>query len=194
MTSISDNELFLRWKKYLDREFNKTNFEMKPKNFIHYCAKYATGQAKKGLYFYSGTGTGKTARMEFIKQHLRVKMLQSAALFEAYCQSAELAFDIALITLKNRYNVYPERYEDLIIDELGSEPASANVFGTVCYPLAEIIEHRYLMFSRYGALTHATGNKSPDEIKAVYGERVFSRMSEMCFFVNMSGVDRRLTP
>lgn len=194
MICQNDNtELFEKRLAYFGREFALTGMDIIPANLLRYCARYSIHAEKKGLLLHSGTGTGKTARMNFIAEKFGIKLIFSSTFFDAYKSSgAEFAAELALVTLKNRLDRYSDFSEDLIIDDLGSEPPSANCFGTVVYPLAEIIEQRYIMFSRHGALTHVTSNKTLAQIKEIYGDRVFSRIHEMCYHVNMSGRDRRL--
>jgi DNA replication protein DnaC len=180
---------------YFKREFDRTGYDYTPKRFLEYCAKYSMVTViKKGLFLFSGCGTGKTSRMAFMSRTMGIKMITALALYEAFKNyGVDYANDLSLVNLKRRYDVYPDHAEDLIIDELGTEPPTCLIFGTPAYPLADIIEQRYIMFTRHQALTHFTSNKSIEEIKQVYGERVYSRIHEMCHQLNMNGIDRRLT-
>lgn len=179
--------------KWFYSKFKKTGMDLIPENFIEYCVKYSLGCVKTGLFLYGNPGTGKTRRMEFVEKYLGVKMISALELFECYTQyGQEFALDVANVRLKNRLDVCVQNIEDLIIDDLGTEPPTANIYGTVCYPLADIIEYRYMMFSRHGALTHFTSNKTMEMLSSVYGERALSRISEMCSPVNIFGKDRRI--
>jgi DNA replication protein DnaC len=193
MIEISEKELLEKWSKYISFKFKKTGMDKIPENIIDYTAALCMGKKKKGLYFYGGTGTGKTSRLEFLKDVTGTTLIPAQTLFLAYKNdSPEYAMELALITLKHRLNCYSRFAEDLIIDDLGSEPPEANVYGTKCSPIADIIEHRYIMFSRYGAKTHFSSNLNFDGIKQRYGERVYSRLNEMNYEVDLTGIDRRI--
>lgn len=188
-----DKELYQRRLVFFQRKFAETGFDLEPENFLEYCARYSIKVIERGLYLFSNTGTGKTARMEFIRDRFSIKMVTALDFFESYkTDGVDECMNLANVRLKNRLNVYSDFYEDLIIDELGTEPPSANCWGTVCYPLSDVIEQRYIMFKRHGALTHFTSNKSLKQVKEIYGDRVFSRLNEMSIDVNMTGPDRRM--
>ncbi|MEI8245587.1 MAG: hypothetical protein WCI51_07145 [Lentisphaerota bacterium] len=192
--SHDNNPKYAKRLEYFKREFKATGMDLIPASFLDYCTKYSFQHVKKGLFFFGGTGTGKTSRAVFIKNTFGIKLQIANILFEAYkTDGPEYALELSKVSLNNRLDSYSPFSEDLIIDELGAEPASANIFGTTCYPLAEIIEQRYLMFSRHGALTHFTSNKSLPEMREVYGERAFSRLNEMCYKpIGITGNDRRI--
>lgn len=63
----------------------------------------------------------------------------------------------------------------LIIDDLGTEPATSKVYGTELTPITEIINHRYERM----ATTIITTNLNDAAIKERYGERVIDRINEM---------------
>lgn len=78
---------------------------------------------------------------------------------------------------------------DLIIDDLGAEPRMAIHYGQRFFPLQEMLMRRYVAFPQ--AKTYITTNLTMDEIGHEYGERVRSRLEEMCDVIVMRGGDRR---
>lgn len=75
----------------------------------------------------------------------------------------------------------------LIIDDLGTEPATAKVYGTEQTPIAEIINHRYEAM----LTTIITTNLNDDAIAKRYGERTIDRLREMCERLTFTGASYR---
>lgn len=67
-------------------------------------------------------------------------------------------------------------------DDLGVEQP-LKYFGNDCQIMAEILLSRYELFVSKGMLTHVTTNFSASELEARYGNRVRSRLREMCNLV-----------
>jgi hypothetical protein len=74
----------------------------------------------------------------------------------------------------------------LFIDDLGSEPIVSH-YGTTVNILAELLIRRYEL----GKITHATSNLGVDDLKKLYGLRVFDRMREMFNDITLKGESRR---
>lgn len=72
---------------------------------------------------------------------------------------------------------YTDKDSNLIIDELGREPAEANNFGTKLDVLQYVLQTRY--DNRHTGVTHATTNMDVDEIIHRYGAHIADRFSEM---------------
>ena len=64
-------------------------------------------------------------------------------------------------------------------DDLGVEQ-NAKLYGNGCNVMAEILLDRYEQFIRHGMITHLTTNLNADELERLYGDRVRSRLREMC--------------
>lgn len=75
----------------------------------------------------------------------------------------------------------------LIIDDLGTEPATAKVYGTEQTPIVEIINHRYEAM----LTTIITTNLNDDAIAKRYGERTIDRLREMCERLTFTGTSYR---
>lgn len=98
------------------------------------------------------------------------------------------------------YNDAPEYYRryfsdrDVFIDDLGTEPPKVQKFG-VPYSMVDFLTWRYECFKRRGVLTVITTNFQRDEdLTARYGERITSRIAEMCEPLFYNYVDRRTEP
>lgn len=69
-----------------------------------------------------------------------------------------------------------KRCHFLLIDDLGTEPPTAKVYGTEVTPVTEVLCHRYEQWMP----TVITTNLNDEEIKNRYYERVADRINEMC--------------
>ena len=85
---------------------------------------------------------------------------------------------------------YKNNY-DIIIDDLGAEPHKVLAYGTEVFATTDLIVERHL--KRDKLFTHITTNLNHDKIQERYGDRVFSRLVEMCNFVQIIGKDYRLS-
>ena len=74
----------------------------------------------------------------------------------------------------------------LFIDDIGSEPIVSH-YGTTVNIIAELLIRRYEL----GKITHATSNLGVDDLKKLYGLRVFDRMREMFNDITLKGESRR---
>ena len=101
------------------------------------------------------------------------------------CTSAEKMDAYGL----TRGEMFHEHSLDLIIDDLGAEPRKTIVYGQQVYPMQDLLMRRYAAFPQ--AKTYITTNLTMDEIAEVYGERVRSRLEEMCDVITLQGVDLR---
>ncbi len=87
-----------------------------------------------------------------------------------------------LFVARNLYNYYstnqklPSLIDNgiLLIDDIGEEPPTVNIFGDERRPIQELLMQRYTT----NAFTIFSTNLVPDEILAHYGPRFFDRMKE----------------
>lgn len=84
----------------------------------------------------------------------------------------------------------PEKPIHLLIDDMGTEPRVSNHFGNQTSVIADVTKARY-DYLHLGMLTHATTNLDWEDLRDVYGERVFSRFHEMFNVIILDGQDRR---
>lgn len=64
-------------------------------------------------------------------------------------------------------------------DDLGTE-SDAKRYGNDCNVMAEVLLDRYDQFIRRGMITHLTTNLNAETLEDIYGNRVRSRLREMC--------------
>lgn len=74
----------------------------------------------------------------------------------------------------------------LFIDDIGIEPIVSH-YGITVNIIAELLIRRY----ERAEVTHATSNLGIDELKSLYGMRVFDRMKEMFNDISLPGESRR---
>lgn len=145
-----------------------------------------------GFALCGGVGTGKTLRMEFMARHMSIHMCSANEIFNLLARTKSSEYRSEVIRTDYRSNFETSiRYYDLIIDDIGTEPPFHMDYGTQRDIMAEVLEERYLAFTRHNALTYVTTNLTRQEIEARYGERIASRMEQMMYFVTLPGEDRR---
>jgi DNA replication protein DnaC len=78
----------------------------------------------------------------------------------------------------------------LCVDDFGSEPTESAYMGNRLEVMRCIIENRG---DRRDRLTHIISNLPPGskQLKEKYGDRVQSRLFEMCNYFELRGQDRR---
>src|SRR5690606_29794257 len=167
-----------------------------------YLAEYRPGGENRGLVLYGEVGRGKT--------HLMVGMLREL-IFDFGVSARFVEFSHLIADMKSSFEhgqgasslVDPlVRVDVLAIDELGKGRNTA-CEGTV---LDELISRRYNAAATILAPNHyppgaATGRAAPNlasetERPALadrVGDRVYSRLREMCDFVPLKGDDYRVT-
>jgi len=166
-----------------------SQFNAVAKRLAEYCARYYDGAARRGLLLQGGVGTGKTFAMQLLARLHAVPMVSAVDLIDRYRDNRDA---YASTIMPDFLDAGPLRaaYADLIVDDLGAEP-TLNDFGTKFELLGRLIESRYNLFKSKGWKLHVTTNLDADEIAKRYGERVSSRLEEMCTRVAVTGPDRR---
>lgn len=157
------------------------------------------GRLDKGLYVYGGTGRGKTLAMQLLKTACRHEKMP--LLFQHKYGTSELAWttvradDISeeFLDTGNVNRWIEER--SLFIDDLGTEPIDMMYMGNRVNVLKKVIEGRgarsdqFTFFSSNLPLGQVNG---VNPIRDRYGDRVESRIMEMCNYIYLGGDDRRI--
>lgn len=141
----------------------------------------------KGLLIYGNVGCGKTELLRCLQKYLQ--LLDSPLQF-GVVPLKEIAEEFAA----DGYQAFHRRsnkVEHWLFDDLGQtdKETVANYANRV--NIAEnVILARYERY-RTGTLSHFTTNMSFEELQQHYDGRVWSRLTEMCNLVMLTGPDRR---
>ena len=185
-----------RWKRIeplIREDLQKDEIEAVPRNLAGILAKVHTDElpGRKGLFLCGNSGTGKTRRIKWMADAFEIRFITARKLCSLLmeCRYEDERED-ALNCLPCRWSEIPPHFGDLVIDDLGTEPDGQVLYGTQVSVLVDGICRRYEMFPRWK--THFTSNLTEGQIRARYGERVWSRLQEMCVFITLAGNDRRV--
>lgn len=185
-----------RWKRYeplVREDLQKAGIDFIPPNLPEILAKLHTGEiiGWKGLFWIGSTGSGKTARMKWVANAFNIPIMGATKLCNLLMEAEnEIEREELLHCTPPHWSEIPPHYNDLIIDDLGTEPDGQKVYGTQRDVMVDAILRRYEVFPHWK--THFTSNLTKDDIRARYGERVWSRLNEMCVFITLAGKDRRI--
>lgn len=161
-----------------------------------------TFSLKKGLFLQGNTGLGKSLSMKIMQKFAgELNKIKSFRFFlttdiisdytlkgeEPLLQHGSHSFR------RNRINgaIQMDCPIAICYDDLGSEQKVASYFGNEKQVMTEIILKRYDLFISHGLITHFTSNYDGEAIEKHYGERVLSRLREMCNEIVIEGEDRR---
>ncbi len=148
----------------------------------------------KGILLTGDVGTGKTDLFNILRTYLN-NYLKSRYTF-TYGVVWKFTSDFSKDgyssldgqELHNRY------YDELCLTDSRTKfpnKEQAMHFGSKLLIGEEIIMLRYNSFKRKGYQTHFSTNATAAELTEIYGERAFSRLTEMCNFLSLTGDDRR---
>jgi hypothetical protein len=186
-----------KWKKYVpffQCEMDKAGLDDMLKCFPVMMAKEKTSEidGNKGFLIQGGVGCGKTARIRLFSNLFCVQILNAKPLCKALAEDNSTEF-FRNMTRTDIFSLDepPERYFDTIIDDLGTEEREYLTFGNRRDVMDEILSARYLIYEKRKIKTHFTTNLNDKMLYDRYGERIFSRICEMCHFIKMPGGDRR---
>lgn len=134
----------------------------------------------KALGLVGNTGSGKTLAMNVLGDLLRAYDVRyrrgerivpfAFRIFSARRIASEFA-------ASGYDGIYPYiHYNNICIDDLGSEPQEVVHYGNKLNVIEHIIEERYLARK----ITHFTSNFKLEQLEQFYGQRVASRLYETC--------------
>jgi energy-coupling factor transporter ATP-binding protein EcfA2 len=145
----------------------------------------------KGLMLSGPIGCGKTTLLELMKL---IAVPEKKFLLTT---SREISFEF----IQDGYEVI-HRYSkgipgqqtrrNIAFDDIGTE-RNLKHYGNECNIMAEILLSRYDLFIQNGFVTHITTNLSATELEEFYGNRVRSRLRNMCNLIafDKEAVDKR---
>ncbi len=150
------------------------------------------GASRRGIYIAGNTGTGKSWALEIILAYSRLmgfKLTIDDNLSELLW--ANVSADDICAVFTNTGNIDRFKKADILgIQDLGAEPMECCYMGNKLEVLRNIIETRG---DRTDKITLFTSNlpMSHKTLMDRYGDRVASRLVEMCNYFEIKGRDRR---
>ena len=146
-------------------------------------AKLRAGMARKGIFIHGTAGSGKTMAMRLLSDVFMCRFFAARELAIKDVMDRSFQLDFA-----RRLDYH--RVQDRIVDDLGRE-SKLHDFGKITEPLDLYISDRYCKWQDTGALTHFTTNCTEEQLSARYGDRITSRLHEMCVWVGTGNKDWR---
>jgi DNA replication protein DnaC len=145
----------------------------------------------KGILLSGPVGCGKTTLMNLMK-HLTTA---DHKFFVKPCRDISFEFihdGYQIIHKYSKGTLYESEPKTICFDDLGTEN-NLRYYGNECNVMAEILLSRYDIFTTKKIQTHITTNLSASEIETHYGNRVRSRLRELCNLVayDRSSIDKR---
>lgn len=141
-------------------------------------SRWLTSHTKPGLLLRGYVGVGKTTIMRAAGQVLAIAAGKTMQVYDARA-IANLA--------KNDETAFEKLIKEplLGIDDLGTEPATVKSWGNELSPVAELLTQRYVSRRFTVITTNLTVKEGgEDELREVYGERLFDRFREAYNFIN----------
>lgn len=161
--------------------------------FSRMVAKIKTGEyADRGAIFMGCTGCGKTKRAKLLSEFCGIPMFSAGnmALKLASVGNIEIQDILKCAYLGGGDENLISSHDDLIIDDLGQEPASFVLYGTRLDLMRMMLEERLNHADK--VKTYITTNLTAAELTERYGKRVISRMREFLPLFKMPKVDYRI--
>lgn len=143
---------------------------------------------QKGILLSGPVGCGKTTLMKLMK----VIAGKGNQYILKSCREVSFEFIQDGYEVIHRYSkgqLYEHNFRNYCFDDLGVEN-NLKYYGNECNVMAEIILSRYDLFTTHNLKTHITTNLSASEIEKNYGNRVRSRLRELC---NLIAFDNNCT-
>ncbi|GGD35376.1 ATPase [Flavobacterium orientale] len=145
----------------------------------------------KGILLTGPIGCGKTTLM-----HLMKHLTATEHKFNIKpCRDIGFEFiqdGYQIIHKYSKGKLYESNPRAICFDDLGTE-SNLKYFGNECNVMAEILLSRYDLYIAKNIKTHITTNLSASEIETQYGNRVRSRLRELCNLIafDHSATDKR---
>ena len=142
---------------------------------------------QKGLFVMGPVGCGKTTLMQLFAEQ-RFKLVATRDVARKFLREGHPMLEhygARSYRVKHLGHGPVTQYDQPItycFDDLGVEP-NAKLYGNDCNVMAEILLDRYDQFVHHGMITHLTTNLNAEELERLYGDRMRSRLREMCNLV-----------
>jgi len=149
------------------------------------CFQYGIN-LNKGILLTGPIGCGKTTLMTLMK-HLAPA---DNKFIVKPCRDISFEFIQDGYQIIHKYSIgklYQSEPRTYCFDDLGTEN-NLKYFGNECNVMAEILLNRYDLFISKKLKTHITTNLSANEIEKQYGNRVRSRLRELCNLIAFDNV------
>lgn len=149
----------------------------------------------KGLWIWGSIGSGKSTLLKIVNKFCNEVRPEEPIGYRGeeweFLIIIRRAIDICDAYAKNGVEgIEPiVQIERLGIDDIGTENRVTAYYGTPANVIGDLLLRRYDMRDRFQ--THVTTNLSPQQIGAVYGDRIYDRCGEMFNFVHLDGYTHR---
>jgi len=145
-------------------------------------------EENKGLLLCGHCGSGKTFWLKTMLEYISdCSMRRADKLAQIFLRDKNEFFKIIE---PDWYANVPECYWDMAIDDFGQE-TMANDYGNKLEIMEMVLSLRYDIFKSCGGRTFLTTNLTMNQIKERYGDRIDSRLHEMCVIVPFTAGDYR---
>jgi DNA replication protein DnaC len=135
------------------------------------CAVKWLKSGKCSLLLLGNIGTGKTKLLEAISLLINYYSNRNTSIISSTnIVRLSLSKEDSEINRFNNFKTFPY----LFIDDLGIEPVNVNDFGTIYNPVIDILLNRYNTMKT----TIISTNLNIDQIKQIYGDRIYDRFCE----------------
>lgn len=141
---------------------------------------------EKGILLSGPIGCGKTSLMNLMKYLTATEH----KFYVKPCRDISFEFIQDGYQIIHKYSIgklYQSEPRTYCFDDLGTEN-NLKYFGNECNVMAEILLSRYDLFISKKLKTHITTNLSATEIETHYGNRVRSRLRELCNLIAFDNV------
>lgn len=139
---------------------------------------------KKGLFMYGITGSGKTYTLYAINKNLRAKHVKTSGI-ENWVELLTEVKDRLAEKLSIKYTIDNITSSDCVfLDDVGAEKSTEWVQEIFYLIIDRCYRNEKTLF--------ISTNLSLEDFTARYGERLLSRISEMCEVYQMENEDKRL--
>lgn len=137
----------------------------------------------KGLWLYGGVGCGKTNLMKLFRENPleNYGVIESIKIADLY-KDKEIGIEVI-----DKY----AKTTSICFDDFGTEIESgeSSHFGNRKNVLGEIVLRHYTLNEDKVFRFHFTTNLTTDQVGQLYGQRVRSRLREMCNIISLEGIE-----